>query len=138
MRIAFAIAVMLAGPALAETVVATRTIRPQEVIGASDVKLENADVPGAYVKLENVIGQEAKYALYPGRAVMRGALGEPAVVERNQFVVLIYQQGGLRIATDGRALDRGAVGERIRVMNVNSRTSLFGTISEDGTILVSN
>ena len=129
---------MLAGPALAETVVATRTIRPQEVIGASDVKLENADVPGAYVKLENVIGQEAKYALYPGRAVMRGALGEPAVVERNQFVVLIYQQGGLRIATDGRALDRGAVGERIRVMNVNSRTSLFGTISEDGTILVSN
>lgn len=138
MRIAFAIAVMLAGPALAETVVATRTIRPQEIIGASDVKLENVDVPGAYVKLENVIGLEAQYALYPGRAVMRGALAEPAVVERNQFVVLVYQTGGLRIVTDGRALDRGAVGDRIRVMNVNSRTSLFGTISEDGTILVSN
>ncbi|WP_121629362.1 flagellar basal body P-ring formation chaperone FlgA [Tropicibacter alexandrii] len=138
MRIAFAIAVMLAGPALAETVVATRTIRPQEIIGASDVKLENVDVPGAHVKLENVIGLEAQYALYPGRAVMRGALAEPAVVERNQFVVLVYQTGGLRIVTDGRALDRGAVGDRIRVMNVNSRTSLFGTISEDGTILVSN
>lgn len=138
MRGALAIIVMLAGPALAESVVATRTIRPQEVIAPADVKLSDAQVPGAHQRLEGVIGLEAKYALYPGRAVMRGALTRPALIERNQYVAIIYEMGGLRIVTDGRALDRGAAGERIRVMNMSSRATLFGTITPKGTINVSN
>lgn len=122
--------------AAAETVVATQTIRPQQIITADAVRLDPAQVTGAYAALDAVIGQEARTAIYPGRAVMRGAVGQPALVDRNQAVELVYAHVGLRIRAEGRALGRGAAGERIRVMNVDSRSVLFGTISPDGSILV--
>ncbi|WP_136443301.1 flagellar basal body P-ring formation chaperone FlgA [Pacificoceanicola onchidii] len=128
---------LLAGTAYAESVVATRTIRPQQVIMPGDVRLDQAEISGAFKRLDAVIGQEARFALYPGRAVMQGSIGEPAVVDRNQVVELIYIHGGLRIAAEGRALGRGGVGERIRVMNTGSRTVLFGEIAPNGTIIVS-
>lgn len=122
--------------ASADTVVATRTIRPQQIVTADAVRLDPADVPGAFASLDAVVGLEARTAIYPGRAVMQGALGVPALIERNQAVELVYAHAGLRIRAEGRALGRGAAGERVRVMNVDSRTVLFGTIGQDGTILV--
>ncbi|KHQ52469.1 MULTISPECIES: flagellar basal body P-ring formation chaperone FlgA [Mameliella] len=127
---------LVPGAAAADTVVATQTIRPQQIITADAVRLDPAEVQGAYATLDAVVGQEARTAIYPGRAVMRGAVGQPALVDRNQAVELVYAQGGLRIRAEGRALGRGAAGERIRVMNVDSRTTLFGTIAPDGSILV--
>ncbi|WP_167645269.1 flagellar basal body P-ring formation chaperone FlgA [Mameliella alba] len=127
---------LLPGAVAADTVVATQTIRPQQIITADAVRLDPAEVQGAYATLDAVVGQEARTAIYPGRAVMRGAVGQPALVDRNQAVELVYAQGGLRIRAEGRALGRGASGERIRVMNVDSRTTLFGTIAPDGSILV--
>lgn len=120
----------------ADTVVATQTIRPQQIITADAVRLDPAQLTGAFTTLDAVIGQEARTAIYPGRAVMRGSVGRPALVDRNQAVELVYAHVGLRIKAEGRALGRGAAGERIRVMNVDSRTVLFGTISPDGSILV--
>ncbi|WP_300530951.1 flagellar basal body P-ring formation chaperone FlgA [uncultured Mameliella sp.] len=124
------------GAAAADAVVATQTIRPQQIITADAVRLDPAEVPGAYATLEAVVGQEARTAIYPGRAVMRGAVGQPALVDRNQAVELVYAHSGLRIKAEGRALGRGAAGERIRVMNVDSRTVLFGTVAPNGSILV--
>lgn len=121
----------------ADTVIATQTIRPQQIITADAVRLDPATVTGAHATLEAVVGQEARTAIYPGRAVMRGAVGMPALVDRNQPVELVYAYNGLRIRAEGRALGRGAAGERIRVMNVDSRTVLFGTIAENGSIIVS-
>lgn len=128
---------MTATAAMAETVVATRTIRPQQVLTDADVKLDPASIAGAHDKVADVVGQEARVAIYPGRAVMRGTLGRPALVDRNQVVELIFDRNGLVITTEGRALARGGVGERIRVMNLSSRTTLFGTVAPNGSVIVS-
>jgi flagella basal body P-ring formation protein FlgA len=53
-------------------------------------------------------------------------------------VQVSFDGKGLQIVTEGRALDRGAVGERIRVMNISSRATVFGTVQEDGTIQVNH
>ena len=135
MRLA-ALFLLLAPGAAAETVVTTQTIRPQQIITGDLVRVDPAEVAGAYTSLDEVIGLEARVAIYPGRVVMRSALGVPALIDRNQVVELIYAYGGLRIKAEGRSLGRGAAGERIRVMNVDSRTVLFGTIAPDGTVLV--
>ncbi|SDY67187.1 flagellar basal body P-ring formation chaperone FlgA [Citreimonas salinaria] len=132
-----AAALLAPAAAMAESVVALRTIRPQQVLTQGDVKLDPATIAGAHDKIDDVIGQEARVAIYPGRAVMRGTLGRPALVDRNQVVELIFDKGGLVITTEGRALARGGVGERIRVMNLSSRTTLFGTVAPDGSVIVS-
>jgi flagella basal body P-ring formation protein FlgA len=126
----------LPASAWAETVVATRTIRAQEIIGPTDLALREGTVPGAITAPDQAIGQEARVALYPGRPVRHGDIGPPAIVERNQLVVLTYAAGGLRITAEARALGRGGIGDRIRVMNLASRSSLFGEVQADGTVQV--
>lgn len=127
----------LAGAALAETVVPARTLRANTIIAPTDLALRNAEVPGAVSDPAAIIGQETRVTLYAGRPIRPGDIGPPALVTRNQIVTLHFTAGGLRILADGRALGRGGAGDRIRVMNLSSRTTLFGTVQPDGTVSVS-
>ena len=47
-----------------------------------------------------------------------------------------YASGPLRIVTDGRALDRAAAGELVRVMNLASKQTVTGMVAADGSIEV--
>ncbi len=120
----------------AEIVVPNRTIRAKEVIAASDLETKAGEVDGAISSSEFLIGQEARIALYPGRPIRPADVGPPAIVDRNDLVTLIFDRVALSITAEGRALGRGAVGERIRVMNLASRTTVTGVIRPDGQIEV--
>ncbi|EAR50734.1 flagellar basal-body P-ring formation protein FlgA [Oceanicola granulosus HTCC2516] len=128
---------LLAGPAAAETLVATRTIRAQEIIAAADLALDAAEFAGGTSDAALLVGQEARVAIYAGRPVRPADVGPPAIVERNAILPLIYNSNGLTISTDGRALDRAASGEIIRVMNLSSRTTVTARIGPDGAGYVS-
>ena len=130
------IAVLTAGAVQAEILVPVRTIRAKEILAPEDFALKNVQMHGVLSDPADVIGQEARVALYPGRPVRPGDVGPPAIVERNDLVSLVYNQGGLRIATEGRALGRGAAGEMLRVMNMTSRTTVFGKVRPDGSVEV--
>ncbi|WP_170418309.1 flagellar basal body P-ring formation chaperone FlgA [Ruegeria atlantica] len=123
-------------PALAEIVVSKRTIRAKEIISAADLETKDQFVPNAVTRPEFVIGQEARVTLYPGRPIREGDFGPPAIVDRNDLVVLVFDRRPLSITAEGRALGRGAVGDRIRVMNLSSRSTVTGHIRSDGQIEV--
>lgn len=137
MRIpAILILFLLAPPALAQTLVATRTIRPRSLLTAADVTVVKGSVPGTLTAADQAAGQEARVVLYAGRPIRRGDVGPPAVVERNQIVPLAYHRGGLRIMAEGRALARAGAGETIRVMNTASHSTVTGVVGPDGTVTV--
>ena len=119
-------------PALADSLVATRVIRAQTELTAEDMTLVAMDIPGALSDAAAAIGQEARVAIYPGRPIRLGDLGQSALVERNQIIPLAYVAGGLTILTEGRALSRGGVGAVIEVMNLASRTTVSAEIGADG------
>lgn len=123
-------------PLMADTVVAARTIRAGEVIGTAHVTLEPAVTPGAARTEADVIGLEARRMIYPGRPVMPADIGPPAVFERNAIVSLLYRRGALVIRAEGRALSRGGVGDRVRVLNLGSRQTIRGVVAGDGTVVV--
>ena len=52
------------------------------------------------------------------------------------MVRMSYSSGPLQIVTEGRALDRAAAGEPVRVMNLASRQTVTGTVAPDGSIEV--
>lgn len=131
-------AALIAFPVFADTVVPARTIRPHQIITEMDVTFAAGNLTSGFARLSDVIGQEARVALYAGRPILVGDIGPPAVIDRNQIVALRYNANGISIATEGRALERGAIGDRIRVMNLGSRATLFGQILNDGTIQVRN
>lgn len=125
-----------ASSALADILVPNRTIRPGNVITAGDILIMNGDHPDAFSNPLDVIGQEARVALYANRPIRFDHIGPPAIVERNQIVQLKYVGSTLAITTEGRSLERGAIGDRVRVMNLSSRSTVFGFIQPDSSIKV--
>ncbi len=128
---------VLAVPAAAETLVATRTIRAQAIIEPQDLTFAAIATPGALDDPSDVVGKEARVVLYAGRPIRPGDIGPPAIVERNQIVSLVFQQGTLTIAAEGRALARGGAGDMVRVMNLASRNTVTGIVGHDGSVIVS-
>lgn len=135
---AAALALLLALPAGAETLVAARTIRAQEVLGPADVAVVRGEVTGALTDPAEALGLEARVSIYAGRPIRAGDLGPPAIVERNAIVRLRYESGPLVIAAEGRALDRAAAGDVLRVMNLSSRTIVSGLVAPNGIVHVSS
>ncbi|WP_299204183.1 flagellar basal body P-ring formation chaperone FlgA [uncultured Tateyamaria sp.] len=136
MKRALVISCLIAASASADTVTPTRTLRPGTLITAADLTVRDGVQAGMFEYVSDVVGQEARTALYAGRPIPFEAIGAPAVVNRNQIVPLFFNANGLSIATEGRALERGGVGDRVRVMNLTSRSTLFGFVQEDGSVKV--
>ncbi|MEO0667861.1 MAG: flagellar basal body P-ring formation chaperone FlgA [Pseudomonadota bacterium] len=132
----FLVFILVAQVVAADVVTPTRTLRPGTLITLQDLTIRDGQQVGAFDRITDVAGQEARVALYAGRPIPFEAIGPPAIVNRNQIVPLSYQASGLRITTEGRAMERGGVGDRIRVMNLQSRATLFGLVQADGTIKV--
>lgn len=122
--------------AIADSLVATRTIRAQSVLQIEDVSLVIAQIPNALGHIEEALGLEARVAIYAGQPILAADLGPAAVIDRNQIVSLAFRSGSLAILTEGRALARGGVGDVIRVMNLVSHSTVSGRISPDGTVHV--
>lgn len=122
--------------ASAETVVATRTIPALSVISADDVTINGEPTAEAISAAQNIIGMEARVALFAGRPIRPGDIGRPAIVERNQVIPLMFERNGLVISTDGRALGRAGSGDTIRVMNLGSRMTVSAIVGSDGAAYV--
>ncbi|WP_205518651.1 flagellar basal body P-ring formation chaperone FlgA [Pseudotabrizicola algicola] len=124
-------------PALADAVVANRVIRAGQVIATEDLSVVEAVIPQSVTDIAAIIGKEARVALYPGRPIRAEQVGPPAIVQRNQVVSLSFVSGTLAIFTEGRALDRGGIGDVIPVVNLGSRNTVQGRIMPDGSVSVS-
>jgi len=127
---------LLGSTAWADVVTPTRTLRPGTVITSADLVLKAGVQVGMFDRIVDVAGQEARVALYAGRPIPFESIGPPAVVHRNQIVPLHFRTGALLITAEGRALERGGVGDRVRIMNLSSRSTLFGFVQKDGSIKV--
>ncbi|MFN3723278.1 MAG: flagellar basal body P-ring formation chaperone FlgA [Paracoccaceae bacterium] len=123
-------------PAFCDAIIPTRVVKAGQIIMATDLSVVPADVPGTITDPAMILGQEARVTLYPGRPIRENQVGPPTLVARNQVVSLSYFVGTLFILTEGRALDRGGVGDVIPVLNLSSRNRLQGRVLSDGSVTV--
>jgi flagella basal body P-ring formation protein FlgA len=121
----------------AQTVVAAHAIRARSIIMPEDLVVLDKDTIGGIRDTADIIGQEARVNLYAGRVIRSSEVGAPAILERNQLVIMVYNIGLLSISAEGRVLDRAGVGEMVRVMNLDSRLTVTGHVLFDGTVEVS-
>ncbi|WP_407493738.1 flagellar basal body P-ring formation chaperone FlgA [Pseudooceanicola sp. MF1-13] len=128
--------ICIAPSAMADIVVAARTVRPQTILTAADLTTADQDMAGTFADIDALIGQETRVVLYAGRPILPEDVGPAAVIDRNQIVPLVYASNGLTIRSEGRALGRASVGEAVRVMNMQSRNSVTGQVQPDGSVLV--
>ena len=129
-------AFVTAASALADALAPVRAIRATDIIMPDDLVAHPGNHPGAVTDRAHAIGREARVTLYPGRPIMRADLVAAALIERNAVVRLRYAAGPLTIVTEGRSLARGREGDRLPVLNLDSRTTIYGTVAPDGAIEV--
>ena len=111
-------AALLAGQAFAGEMVANRTLRAGTILAPGDLAMRG---DGDATRMEALVGQEVRRAVYAGHVVLPGDLGPPTLVHRNDIVTMTFRSGALGLRTEGRALGSGGIGEKVEVMNLDSR-----------------
>jgi flagella basal body P-ring formation protein FlgA len=116
----------------ARSLSAGEIVQPQDLIWAP-VAAAPADAPG---EPEAVIGQAARRPLRAGAAVTGRDVSAPVVIRAGDVITLSYDNGGVSLSLQAKALAGGAVGETISAQNVTSKKSVQAVVSGPGQALV--
>ena len=118
----------------------SRRLHRDDVIGARDIiwiEVPDDNRAAAYVRdADDLIGMSLSQGAIPGRPIQFGSVAPPLVVTRNDAVTMLLQHGSLSITARGRAMEDGAVGDRIRVANVDSSRVVDARVIGPGTVAV--
>lgn len=119
---------------------AAHDLRPDQKIGADDVRQADITVEDAgtvYLKeLAEVAGRVPARFLKMGTPLSADVLQAARVLEAGDPVTLVTRYHGIEVKAEGVALQRGRIGERIRVRNARSAKVLMGTVLDAHTVQV--
>lgn len=120
--------------------VAAHDLRPDQEIGTGDVRQAEIAVEDAgtvYLReLAEVAGRVPSRFLKTGAPLSSDVLQAARVFEAGDPVTLVTSYNGIEVKAEGVALQRGRVGERIRVRNARSAKVLMGTVLDAHTVRV--
>lgn len=122
-----------------EVAVLTRDIDRAELLKASDLSLERrpkAEVTGEPASRDRSIGMQLRRTMRAGTPVRAADIVKPDFVVRDQAVTIIYQVPGLYLTTRGKAIESGAEGDSVSVLNLHSKRTLTGIVTGRGQITV--
>mgnify|MGYP002399247489 CR=1 FL=1 len=121
-------------------VVPQRTIYPGETITPEMLRVVpvlNPNIASGYASdVAEVAGLVSTRTLLPGRTIPVGALREAWAVQRGGKVSLVFAAGNLVITAQGTPLENAAVGDLVRVRNVESGLVVSGTVMDDRSVRV--
>ncbi|MAO55691.1 MAG: flagella basal body P-ring formation protein FlgA [Rhodospirillaceae bacterium] len=113
--------------------VASRTVARNEVISKRDVKWINlrADrvMPDTVTKLEDLVGMSSRRGLRPDEIVRQSDIERPILVERGSLITITLHHGPMALSAQGKALERGALGDVVQIVNRRSNTVFEGEVT---------
>ena len=108
---------------------------------ASDLMIERrpkAEIRGDVVRtIDDATGLAARRALRTGEPLRTADLTKPEIVQRNEAVTLVFEAPGMVLTIRGKALESGAEGDVISVLNAQSKRTVQGTITGPGQVTLS-
>ena len=122
-----------------EAAVLVRGLERNEVVKASDVVVERrpkAEV-GDVLGRDGVIGMQARRSLRAGQPLRSADLGKPDLVQRDQGVTLTYEATGIYLTVRGKAMENGAEGDVVNVVNLQSKRTVSGIVIGRGQVSIS-
>jgi flagella basal body P-ring formation protein FlgA len=86
--------------------------------------------------LENIVGKTLKKDLPRGTVITSQLLDNPVVIERGEVVHIIAENSRLVVQAKGRALEKGRIGDSIRVKNTSSDREIYGKVIGENAVFV--
>lgn len=125
---------------MAEIPVPTHRLVAGSVVGAEDIKLARMRVgpqTNDFARTsDQILGFAARRTIGRGQPVALADLGKPVLVAKGARVALQLQSGALIVSASGQALESGALGDRITVLNPTSRAVIEAEIIGAGRVRV--
>lgn len=123
-----------------EIVVAHEPMSRGDQITADSIRLELRDVArlhrGYLTSLDQALGKRVKRRIPVDGVVTPDRVMVQHAVKKGNQVTILARIGSLEVRMKGKALDSGAVGERIKVRNSSSERELEATVVARGTVKV--
>lgn len=116
------------------------SLRNGDIIGESDldyVDFYTAEIqPDTLLKAEDLIGMTPRRMATPAKALRVTEILAPQLIGRGENVTIILNEGPLRLTASGKAMQNGAKGDVIRIVNNSSNRPLDGIVSGSGEVIV--
>jgi flagella basal body P-ring formation protein FlgA len=126
---------------LMTVVVASQPLEPRTVLSLADFRLEarpSTEVPqGALEAISNVGDLEAVRTIRAGEVVTQRMVRPKVVVKRGDAVTLVLEGRGFRVTTQALAAEDARRGDRVRVVNPDSKREILGRVEGPGQVRVS-
>jgi flagella basal body P-ring formation protein FlgA len=116
-----------------EVAVTARALPAGAIVKDADLTIERR--PKQKVAAETLgtaheaIGLALRTAMRAGQPLRRTDLMKPQAVHRDDNVTLVYEVPGILLTTRGKALESGAEGDVINVLNAQSKRTIQGTVT---------
>ena len=129
-----AVVVMKAVPVTRNPIARYQMIQPE------DLMMQTMDVAGlpanTVLAYEDIAGQRARRSIGPQRVLRKDQFEFPPAVKRGDRVSIVAETAGLRITTVGEVQNTGRVGDRVRVVNLDSNKTLSARVVDAKTVQV--
>lgn len=126
--------------AYGDVVVALNDIPRGKVVTPNDVDIEERAMSalprGAVRSIDEVLGQVARSTIFPGQVLTGRRVEARKLFLRGQLVPVEAKAGGLTVRTVAKAREDGVAGDVVRCQNADSEREFWGTVREDGVVVV--
>ena len=123
-----------------EVPVTKHPIARYQLIQRDDVMMQTMDMTdlpaNTVLSFEDIEGQRARRNIGPQTVLRTDQFEFPPVVKRGDRVIILAESSGLRITTIGEIQNSAKVGERVRVVNLDSNKTLLARVIDDRTVQV--
>ncbi len=123
-----------------EIPVLRRRMLPGEVIGERDIAWQDAraDRISRNVVRDpvNLVGKSPRRPIRAEKPVLGSELRQPVLVSKNSLVTIRLQTARMVLTARGRAMEPGAKGDVIRVVNTKSNQIISASVTASGTVEV--
>ncbi|HHE74042.1 MAG: flagella basal body P-ring formation protein FlgA [Deltaproteobacteria bacterium] len=125
---------------LQEVVVLKHTMRRYQRITADDIQLVDknlADIPqNAITSDQDILDKRITKSLLSGTVLRTDIVELPPLVKRGDIVTVKAVSGALLVTTLGKAKSKGRQGERIKIVNIDTKKELYGYVVDAKTVKV--
>lgn len=126
---------------LVEVGVLSRSLDRGETVKASDISVErrprDAVAPDAVLDPAPIEGRIARRTLAAGGLVRNGDLIRPTLVDKGEVVTMYYEVPGMALSLRATAVEAGALGDVIGVVNPSSKKAVQAKVTGPGRVAVS-
>ena len=125
---------------MAQIPVPKRLISAGDVIAADDLEWQAVHLSrlsgNSLTDAEQLVGRMAKRPLKAGQILRQSDVAVSPVIHKNDLIRLVVKTGQMTLSVQGKAMQDAAIGQTVRVMNVNSNRQLTGTVIDAGTVAI--